>query len=111
MSKDQNDGFEEVPAPKPAAKPAPAKLAGPPAGARVTPQPSGKRTPAPKLPPPVPPEGTVERHWFDHEKEGNPIPAWKHAAAKAMNRWPVGAEVKREDYDAAITQAENIRVQ
>lgn len=36
--------------------------------------------------------------------------AWKHAAAGAMNRWPIGAELTEEEYDAAIQGAEHIRI-
>lgn len=95
-----------APAAKAPAKPA-FKL---PANARITPQPA-RRAPvkaAVKKDPPR--EGTVERHLYDHETEGTPVPRWKFAAAKTMNRWPNGAELSRETFDAAIKKAETITV-
>lgn len=67
------------------------------------------RPPPVRAPPPPPPrDGTIERHFYDRAKEKNPVELWKHNAAKAMKRWPIGAEVNRDEYDAAITNAENI---
>lgn len=34
--------------------------------------------------------------------------AWKFATAKAFKQWPVGAELSRKDYDAAVQQASEL---
>lgn len=53
---------------------------------------------------------TIEQHKVNHEVEGNHVPLWKHEAAKAMKKWPIGAEITREAYDAALADVENIRL-
>jgi hypothetical protein len=95
-----------APAAKAPAKPA-FKL---PANARITPQPARRAPAKPEVKKDPPREGTVERHLYDLEAAGKPLPRWKFAAAKAMNRWPNGAELSRDAFDAAIKKAETITV-
>jgi len=35
---------------------------------------------------------------------------WKWAAAKAMLRWPIGAELTEAEFDAAIEAAANVEI-
>src|ERR1700759_583943 len=95
-------------APKAAQPAQPAQRAFP-DNARITPQPK-QRPKHPKMDAPVPREGTVEPHLHAQNVEGKPVPAWKHAAAKAMNRCPHGAELSREMYDKAIEAAGNVTI-
>jgi hypothetical protein len=36
--------------------------------------------------------------------------AWKFAAARAAENWPVGAELTESEYDAAVNRALNVAV-
>lgn len=110
MSEETTQPAQEDPKPAKPAKAAPAAKAAPSPFA-----PNVRRSPQPKpmvvkAPPPPPREGTRERHRYDRAKEGKAVPEWMDAAAAAMNRWPNGAELSREDYDKAIEAAGQITV-
>jgi hypothetical protein len=57
-------------------------------------------TGAPEAPPPPPTRRRVEQ--WEHDKQVDP---WLRAAARALNRWPLGRELLEEEFDAGIERA------
>lgn len=45
-----------------------------------------------------------------HAKDLN-TPPWLFAAAKALHRWPIGAELTVSEYLAGLDAAANVRIQ
>ena len=45
----------------------------------------------------------------DHAKAAG-TPAWTVAAVKAHEGWPIGKELPREKYDAAVKKVLNVRI-
>ena len=51
------------------------------------------------------PKQTVEK-WLEELKPE----LWKHAGARALHCWPVGAELSREDYEKALDAAAHVSI-
>jgi hypothetical protein len=78
---------------------------------RVVPRKTGKIPPRPPPPSrriydgPTGAEGTIEAHATKLK-----VLQWKFEAAKVGNKWPQGAEISEEDFQAAIVAVANIQL-